>query len=265
MMPSAGEPMALPVPTNTFSVENISIVPPGEQKFVVTDITLALNRGQGLGVIGPSASGKSCLARALVGAWLPARGKIRLDGAALDQWDPVALGRHVGYLPQDVELFAGTVAQNISRFDDLADPELIVRAARAADVHELIVRLPNGYNTQIGEQGATLSAGQRQRIGLARALYGDPFLVVLDEPDANLDSEGMLALTQAILSVRTRGGIVIVIAHRHNVLSNVDLLLAMNLGRALAAGPKDAVMKKLRLAAPGMEPLKVVAEAGRSG
>jgi ABC-type protease/lipase transport system fused ATPase/permease subunit len=127
------------------------------------------------------------------------------------------------------------------------------------------VRLPNGYNTQIGEQGATLSAGQRQRVGLARALYGDPFLVVLDEPDANLDSEGMLALTQAILSVRTRGGIVIVIAHRHNVLTNVDLLLAMNLGRALAAGPKDAVMKKLRLAAPGMEPLKVVAEAGRSG
>ena len=265
MIPSAGEAMALPVPTNTFAVENISIVPPGEQKFVVTDITFALNRGQGLGIIGPSASGKSCLARALVGAWLPARGKIRLDGAALDQWDPIALGRHVGYLPQDVELFAGTVAQNISRFDDHADPELIVRAARAADVHELIVRLPNGYNTQIGEQGATLSAGQRQRIGLARALYGDPFLVVLDEPDANLDSEGMLALTQAILSVRTRGGIVIVIAHRHNVLTNVDLLLAMNLGRALAAGPKDAVMKKLRLAAPGMEPLKVVAEAGRSG
>ena len=265
MVPAAGEPMALPVPTNTFSVENISIVPPGEQKFVVTDVTFALNRGQGLGIIGPSASGKSCLARALVGAWLPARGKIRLDGAALDQWDPSALGRHVGYLPQDVELFAGTVAQNISRFDDAADPELIVRAARAADVHELIVRLPNGYNSQIGEQGATLSAGQRQRIGLARALYGDPFLVVLDEPDANLDSEGMLALTQAILSVRTRGGIVIVIAHRHNVLSNVDLLLAMNLGRALAAGPKDAVMKKLRLAAPGMEPLKVVAEAGRSG
>jgi ATP-binding cassette subfamily C protein len=265
MMPTAGDTMALPVPANTLSVENISIVPPGEQKFVVTDITFALNRGQGLGIIGPSASGKSCLARALVGAWLPARGKIRLDGAALDQWDAAALGRHVGYLPQDVELFAGTVAQNISRFDDQADPERIVRAARAADVHELIVRLPNGYNTQIGEQGASLSAGQRQRIGLARALYGDPFLVVLDEPDANLDSEGMLALTQAILSVRTRGGIVIVIAHRHNVLSNVDLLLAMNVGRALAAGPKDAVMKKLRLAAPGMEPLKVVAEAGRSG
>jgi len=265
MVPPTSDTMGLPVPTNSFAVENISIVPPGEQKFVVTDVTFTLNRGQGLGIIGPSASGKSCLARALVGAWLPARGKIRLDGAALDQWDGTALGRHIGYLPQDVELFAGTVAQNISRFDDQADPELIVRAARAADVHELIVRLPNGYNSQIGEQGTMLSAGQRQRVGLARALYGDPFLVVLDEPDANLDSEGIVALMHAILGVRTRGGIVIVVAHRHNVLSNVDLLLAMNMGRALAAGPKDAVMKKLRLAAPGMEPLKVVAEAGRSG
>src|SRR5262249_36748871 len=228
MVPPAGDTMGLPVPTNSFAVENISIVPPGEQKFVVTDVTFTLNRGQGLGIIGPSASGKSCLARALVGAWLPARGKIRLDGAALDQWDGTALGRHIGYLPQDVELFAGTVAQNISRFADQADPELIVRAARAADVHELIVRLPNGYNSQIGEQGTMLSAGQRQRVGLARALYGDPFLVVLDEPDANLDSEGIVALMHAILGVRTRGGNVIVVGHRPHVFSNVDLLFAMN-------------------------------------
>jgi ATP-binding cassette subfamily C protein len=264
VMPGQDTPMALPAPTTTLTVENVSVMPPGEQRIVVQDVSFSLTRGQGLGIIGPSASGKSSLARAIVGAWLPARGKIRLDNAALDQWAPEALGRHIGYLPQDVELFAGTVAQNISRFEQDPDPENIVRAARAADMHELIVHLPQGYDTQIGDHGAALSAGQRQRIGLARALYGDPFLVMLDEPDANLDSEGMFALTQAILNIRTRGGIIIVIAHRHNVLTNLDLLLAMNKGRALAIGPKDAVMKRLRLAAPGLEPLKVVGDTART-
>jgi ATP-binding cassette subfamily C protein len=257
--------MALPAPASTLAVENVSVVPPGEQRVVVHDITFGLKSGQGLGIIGPSASGKSSLARTIVGAWLPARGKIRLDGAALDQWTPQLLGRHIGYLPQDVELFAGTVAQNIARFEPEPDPELIIRAARAADMHDIIVRLPNGYDSQIGEGGTALSAGQRQRIGLARALYGEPFLVVLDEPDANLDSDGIFALARAILAIRTRGGIIIVIAHRPNVLTNLDFLLAMSNGRAAAFGPKDEVVRKLRLAAPGLEPLKVVSDGNKAG
>ena len=160
------------------------------------------------------------------------RGKIRLDGAALDQWAPEALGRHIGYLPQDVELFAGTVAENIARFEPDPDAEAIIAAAKAAGVHDLILRLPDGYDTQIGEGGTALSAGQRQRIALARALYGDPFLVVLDEPNSNLDAEGEQALTQAILGARARGGIVIVIAHRPSALAGVDLVLVMAEGES---------------------------------
>ena len=197
-----------------------------------------------LGVIGPSASGKSSLARLLVGVWTPARGKVRLDGAALEQWDPEALGRHIGYLPQDVELFAGTVAQNIARFEPEADAEAIIAAAQAAGVHELILRLPEGYETQIGEGGMALSAGQRQRIALARALYGEPFLVVLDEPNSNLDGEGEHALTQAILGVRARGGMVVVVAHRPSALASVDLVLMMAEGRAQALGPRTRCSRR---------------------
>ncbi len=198
-----------------------------------------------LGVIGPSASGKSSLARMLVGYWAPVQGKICLDGAALDQWAPDVLGRHIGYLPQDVELLSGTVAQNISRFEPDADPEAIRAAAAAAGVHDMIVSLADGYDTQIGEQGAALSAGQAQRIALARALYRDPFLVVLDEPNSNLDAEGDAALTQAILGIRARGGIVVVIAHRPSAIAGVDLVSAMKQGRAVAFGPKDEVLAKV--------------------
>ena len=186
----------------------------------------------------------------LVGVWTPVRGKVRLDGAALDQWEPEALGQHIGYLPQDVELFAGTVAENIARFEPEPDAEAIIAAAKAAGVHELILRLPDGYDTQIGEGGAALSAGQRQRIALARALYGDPFLVVLDEPNSNLDAEGEQALTQAILGVRARGGIVVVIAHRPSALAGVDLVLVMADGQVQAFGPKDEVLNKV-LRRPG--------------
>jgi ATP-binding cassette subfamily C protein len=200
----------------------------------------------------------------MVGVWSPARGKVRLDGAALEQWSTEALGRHIGYLPQDVELFAGTVAQNITRFESKPDGEALIAAANAARVHELVLRLPDGYDTQIGEGGAALSAGQRQRIALARALYRDPFLVVLDEPNSNLDTEGDQALGQAILAIRARGGIAIVVAHRTNVIGCVDQLLVLAEGRVQAFGPKDQVLSKLapaQAAQPG--PLKVVT-AGRA-
>jgi ATP-binding cassette subfamily C protein len=265
-LPAARERTALPPPRSTFTAENISAVPPGTGKLVVQDVAFRLQSGQGLGIVGPSGSGKSSLARLLVGVWLPARGKVRLDGAALEQWAPDALGAHIGYLPQSVELFAGTVAENISRFE--ADPpaEKVVAAARVAGVHELIVRLPEGYDTVISDYGGALSAGQRQRIALARAVYGDPFLVVLDEPNSNLDADGEAALTQAIMNVRRRGGIAIVIAHRPSAIAAVDTLLVMADGKMQAFGPKEEVLKRLTRApaapppAPAPGPFKVVSE-----
>jgi ATP-binding cassette subfamily C protein PrsD len=262
LMPEASVPMALDGPSQTLKTENAAVVAPGTQKVVAQDITITLEKGNGLGIIGPSGSGKSSVARMLVGVWQPARGKIRLDGAALDQWSTEALGAHVGYLPQDVELLAGTVAQNIGRFEPEADSAAVIAAAKMAAVHELIVNLSEGYETQIGEQGTSLSAGQAQRIALARALYRDPFLVVLDEPNSNLDSEGDEALTKAILAVRARGGIVVVVAHRPSAIAGVDFLMVMKQGRQQAFGPKDAIMSKLVQPAALPEPLKVVSDAG---
>ena len=263
LMPSQPKPMQLPAPRHNVSVTNASVAPPGATSVVVTDVGFVLKAGQVLGVIGPSGSGKSSLARMLVGVWQPARGKVSIDGAALDQWDPAALGRHVGYVPQHVEFFAGTVAENISRFDINPNPEAILAAARAAGVHNLVVALPNGYETDIGDQGYVLSAGQQQRIALARALYGDPFLVVLDEPNSNLDAEGEASLTQAVLGVRARGGIVVVVAHRSSAIAGVDTLLVMAHGRVQAFGPKEEVFAKMvRPAAPPI-PFKVISEAGR--
>ncbi len=181
----------------------------------------------------------------MVGVWRPARGKVRIDGAALDQWDDERLGRHVGYLPQDVELFTGTVAQNIARFDPDSQAEAVITAATHAHVHELILRLPEGYETEVGPRGHSLSAGQAQRIALARALYLDPFLVVLDEPNSNLDAEGEQALTQAITEVRARGGIAVVVAHRPSALAAVDLILVIGEGRVQAFGRKDEVLPKI--------------------
>jgi PrtD family type I secretion system ABC transporter len=252
-LPQRGESLPLPAPRTGLAVEGVSATPPSVQRFVVQDVAFTLKSGNGLGVIGPSASGKSSLARVLVGVWTPLRGKVRLDGAALEQWDPESLGRHIGYLPQDVELFAGTVAENIARFHPQPDAEAVLAAAKAANVHDLILRLPEGYETQVGDGGAALSAGQQQRIALARALYGDPFLIVLDEPNSNLDAEGEQALTQAILSARARGRIVVVIAHRPSALAAVDLVLVMAEGKAQAFGPKDEVLAKVlrRSGAPG--------------
>jgi len=259
-LPLEAERMPLQAPQRTVVVENVSVAPPGAQNLVVRDLSLKLQRGNGLGVIGPSACGKSSFARMLVGYWAPTHGKICFDGAALDQWAPDILGRHIGYLPQDVELLSGTVAQNISRFEPNGDPEAIRAAAATAGVHDMIVSLENGYDTQIGERGKALSAGQAQRIALARALYRDPFLVVLDEPNSNLDAEGDAALTQAILDVRARGGIVVVVAHRPAAIAGVDLLLAMRQGRAVAFGPKDEVVAKVLHREP--PPLKAVPQSG---
>ena len=266
MSPARLTPMQLQTPVQRLTVEAVSASPPGVPKVVVQDITFELEAGQGLGIIGPSGSGKSSLVRLLVGVWQPVRGNVRLDGAALDQWASDALGRHVGYLPQDVELLAGTVAENIARFEPNPDTEAVIAAAKAVGVHDLIVRLPGGYDTPIGEQGSALSAGQAQRVALARAVYRDPFLVVLDEPNSNLDSEGEEALTRAILGVRERMGIVIVVAHRPSAIAGVDRLLMMNQGKAQAIGPKDEVLSKVLqrpLAIP--RPLKIVPESGSAG
>ena len=261
-MPARAEQMQLQDPSSRLAVEAVSVVPPGDQKVIVQDITFTLEAGHGLGVIGPSGSGKSSLVRALVGVWQPFRGKVRLDGAALDQWSPDILGRHIGYLPQDVELFAGTVAQNISRFDPDASSDAIIAAAKEAGVHQIIIKMRDGYDTQVGEQGTALSAGQAQRVALARALYGDPFLIVLDEPNSNLDTEGDEALTRAIRGARERGAVVVVVAHRPVGIEAVDQLLVLKDGRMQAFGPKEQVLGQVlqRVAPP--TPIKIVSEGG---
>jgi len=260
-LPVASIPMALPTPSRALNVEALSAAPPGGDRLVIAEVNFSLNAGQGVCVIGPSGAGKSSLARLLVGVWRPLRGRIRLDGAELNQWDEGALGRHIGYLPQDVELFAGRVSQNIARFDPAADPEKVVAAAQAAGAHDLIVGLRNGYDTELDGLGLGLSAGQQQRIALARALYGDPFLVVLDEPNSNLDAEGEAALTRAILGVRKRGGIVAVVSHRPSALAGVDMVLIMNHGRTMTFGRKEEVLKVSRPAAH-TTPIRPFSERG---
>jgi len=266
------ELLLLPAPQRELRAEQVSIVPPGGRMPTVVDISFTLTAGSALGIIGPSGCGKSTLARALTGVWAVMRGHVRLDGATLDQWAPETLGRHIGYMPQSAELFDGTIAQNIARFDADADAGSITEAAEAAGVHGFITGLPQGYQTRIGENGAGLSGGQRQRIGLARALYGNPFLLVLDEPNASLDAEGEAAVIQAVAAVRARKGIAIVIAHRPSALSAVDLVLAMDAGRARAFGPRDEVLSKMLKqstgaasggspAARSVTPFRVVANA----
>lgn len=246
MVPAPRQARAmLPAPAQSLVVDQLFVAPPGQQRITVHNASFALQAGDALAIIGPSAAGKSSLGKALVSAWRPARGAIRLDGATLDQWPSNELGRHLGYLPQAVELMEGTIAENIGRFDPDAAPDAIVAAARAAAVHEMIVGFPEGYETQVGADGGNLSAGQRQRIGLARALYGDPFLVVLDEPNSNLDMDGDNGLSSAIHSVRERGGIVVVIAHRPTVLNSVNAVMVMRDGRIDQFGPREEVLHAL--------------------
>ena len=257
----------LPRPETSLQVQNLFVAPPGSQQLTVQAADFSLNAGDGLAIIGPSAAGKSSLGRALVGIWRPIRGAIRLDGAALDQYPEDVLGRYLGYLPQTVELFEGTVAENIARFDPDCTPEDVIAAARQAGVHDMIVGLPNGYETQVGMSGRNLSGGQQQRIGLARALYKDPFVVLLDEPNSNLDSEGDAALERAIAGIRARGGIVVIIAHRPSALANVNLVLMMRDGRMEMLGPRVEVLQRLvamQAPQPAPTPAPVSAPATRN-
>lgn len=249
----------LPLPGQKLSAHQLAIGPRGAKVALVNGISFELVAGDALGIIGASGSGKSSLVRGLVGAWPTLSGALRLDGALLAHYDPSQIGGIVGYLPQQVDLFEGTVAENIARFRHDMTAEAVIAAARSADVHDMINSLPNGYDTPIGEQGDLLSAGQRQRIGLARALYGDPFLIVLDEPNSNLDAEGDAAVSKAIASARARGGIVVVVAHRPSAIASVDQLLLLQKGRQVSFGPKKDVLDHIAKAASGenVRPIKV--------
>ncbi|WP_161864706.1 type I secretion system permease/ATPase [Pseudomonas yangonensis] len=238
------ERMSLPAPKGEVRVENLIISAPGSKAPIIRNVSFAAAAGSVVGVIGPSASGKSTLARALLGVWAPQHGVVRLDGADVNAWDKRELGPHVGYLPQDIELFEGTIGDNIARFGDL-DAGKVVEAARIAGVHEMILQLPDGYDTVIGGDGVNLSGGQRQRIGLARALYGDPRLIVLDEPNSNLDEVGERALAAALKILKARGATVFVITHRTSILDQLDRLLVLRDGAIALYGPRELVVAEL--------------------
>lgn len=233
-------------PSGELLLRDLWVAPPGTQRFTVSGVSLQLTPGQALAIIGPSAAGKTSLVRAILGIWRPNRGEIRLDGATLDQWDAATLGSYFGYVPQTVDLMDGTIGQNIARFDENATSEAVVAAAKAAGVHDLVLSLSDGYETQVSAGGVELSAGQRQRMGLARALYGDPFLLVLDEANSNLDAAGDAALANAVIGVRQRGGIVIMITHRPATLGPATHVALMQGGRIADYGERDAVLARLQ-------------------
>lgn len=236
--------MALPKPQGLITVENVTAAPPGSKIPVIKGLTFSLPAGEVLGIIGPSGSGKSTLARLLVGVWPAAAGKVRLDGADVYLWNKDELGPHVGYLPQDIELFAGSVSENIARFGQI-DAEKVILAAKRAGVHEMILNMPEGYDTQLGDGGAGLSGGQKQRLGLARAMYDDPSLIVLDEPNSNLDDTGEQALLAAIIDLRKRGKTIVLITHRTSILSATNKLLLLHDGTAKIYGPTQQVIEAL--------------------
>ncbi|WP_193058872.1 MULTISPECIES: type I secretion system permease/ATPase [unclassified Pseudomonas] len=238
------EPMALPAPKGQVSFEQVSAGPPGRRLATLHQVSFHLGAGEVLGVLGASGSGKSTLARVLVGVWPTLAGTVRLDGADIHRWDRDDLGPHIGYLPQDIELFSGSIADNIARFRD-ADPAQVVQAAQQAGVHELILRLPQGYDTVLGDNGGGLSGGQKQRVALARALYGGPRLVVLDEPNSNLDTVGEAALASAIGQLKAQGSSVILVTHRSSALAQADKLLVLNEGHLQAFGPSQDVLRAL--------------------
>ncbi len=243
-IPAEEENMSLPAPEGNLTVEQVVVTPPGARAAVVRGVSFELKAGESLGIVGPSACGKSTLARALLGIWPSAGGKVRLDGADIASWDRGDLGPYIGYLPQDIELFDGTISDNICRFGEV-DSEQIVTAAKLAGVHELILRLPDGYDTVIGSTGGVLSGGQRQRIGLARAVYGNPRLLILDEPNSNLDDQGERELVTALQRIKSQGSTVIVITHRTMVLLGLDKILVMKDGAAVSFGPREQVLASL--------------------
>lgn len=251
--------VVLPNPRHQLMVRNLTVRVPGTDRAIVSNVSFAVEAGMGIAMLGPSASGKSSLARALVGIWPASEGDVRLDGATLEQWHRDDLGRHVGYLPQNVALFDGTIAENIARFDPDGSSDSILEAARIAGAHEMILRLPDGYSTRIGESGTALSSGQRQRIGLARAVYGNPFLVVLDEPDANLDTEGEQALTRTLAALRGAGRIPVVVSHRVTALAALNMAVVLLNGQMIAFGPRERVFEQIARSA------KVPAGPVRSG
>jgi ATP-binding cassette subfamily C protein EexD len=261
-IPQAPDTMSLPEPKGHLTVEQVYVTPPGAKAPVVRGVSLELKPGEALGVVGPSASGKSSLARAILGIWPAAAGKVRLDGADVYAWDRAELGPHIGYLPQDIELFDGSISDNICRFGE-ANPEKIVQAAKLAGVHELILRLPDGYDTIIGSIGGVLSGGQRQRIGLARALYGNPKLLILDEPNSNLDDQGEKELVEALQRAKQQGCTLIVITHRTMVLQCVDKVLVLKEGASFAYGPRDQVLAQL--AGKGQAAQQSGAAPGKTG
>lgn len=238
------ERMSLPAPEGNVTVENLIVSAPGSNTPIIKNISFAVCAGTVVGVIGPSASGKSTLARALLGVWLPQHGVVRLDGADINNWNKQELGAHVGYLPQDVELFEGSISENIARFGKV-EPDKVIQAAKAAGVHEMILQLPKGYDTVIGSDGVNLSGGQRQRIGLARALYGQPRLIVLDEPNSNLDDVGERALAAAIAQIKASGATIFIITHRTNILTQLDRLLVMRNGVIALWGPREKVLAEI--------------------
>jgi len=253
--PAAVPPMALPAPTGALKVERLQVAAPNSQEPIIRGVDFQLAKGEILAVIGPSASGKSSLARALVGIWPPLDGAVRLDGAPLDQWAPDELGPYLGYLPQDIELFDGSVAENIARFGEL-DSEPIIQAARHAGIHDMILRFPQGYDTVLGPGGQGLSGGQKQRIGLARAVFKQPALIVLDEPNSNLDEAGELALVHALRALKTAGSTIIMITHRPSVLGVVDKILVLNEGRQQLFGSRDQVLKAVLPQASAPTPVR---------
>ncbi|AVO38863.1 type I secretion system permease/ATPase [Pukyongiella litopenaei] len=244
-VPPERERTPLPRPKANLRTQALTIVPPGEKRASLKNVSFVVEPGQAIGVIGPSGSGKTTLARALTGVWYPAGGEVRLDGAALDQYDPDALGRYIGYLPQRVQLFDGTIAENIARLDLQPDPDKVVAAARMAAAHDMIVELPHGYDTPVSATSGRLSGGQIQRIGLARAMYDEPVILILDEPNSNLDNEGSLALNKAIRMMKETGRSVLIMAHRPAAIQECDMLLVLDHGIRAAFGPKDEVLRKL--------------------
>ncbi|TBW09724.1 type I secretion system permease/ATPase [Azotobacter chroococcum subsp. isscasi] len=259
--------MSLPAPEGHVQVENLIVSAPGSKTPILKNIGFVVPAGAVVGIIGPSASGKSTLARALLGVWAPQHGVVRLDGADINNWDKRELGPHIGYLPQDIELFEGSISENIARFGEI-EPDKVIQAARAAGVHEMILQLPEGYDTVIGSEGLNLSGGQRQRIGLARALYGQPRLLVLDEPNSNLDDVGERALANALRQVKASGATIFVITHRTSLLAQLDSLLVMHEGTVSLFGPRDKVLARLaaqQQADPARQPARSVPDAVQAG